>query len=111
MTKAELVDHVAATVQLPKHQIDAVLTQCLQGIIDALHAGDTVELRGFGSFRLRHRQPRQGRNPRTGDTLQIPAKAVPTFSAGKAFQEKVQTTAPPSGDAADVATRRQTTFL
>jgi len=111
MTKAELVDHVAATVQLPKHQLDAVLTQCLQGIMDALHAGDTVELRGFGRFRLRHRQPRQGRNPRTGDMLQIPAKAVPTFSAGKAFQEKVQTTAPPSGDAAEVAARRQTTFL
>jgi len=96
MTKAELVDHVAATVQLPKHQIDTVLTQFLQGIMDALHAGDKVELRGFGSFRLRHRQARAGRNPRTGDTVPIPAKAVPAFTAGKAFQETVQTRPAPS---------------
>ncbi len=96
MTKADLVDHVAATVQLPKHQIETVLTRCLQGIMDALHAGDKVELRGFGSFRLRHRQARAGRNPRTGDTVPIPAKAVPAFTAGKAFQEMVQTSPTPS---------------
>jgi nucleoid DNA-binding protein len=95
MTKAELVDHVAATVQLPKSQTDAVLTQCLQAIMDAVQAGEAVDLRGFGRFHLRHRQPRTGRNPRTGETLQIAAKAVPTFAAGKAFQERVQShTAP-----------------
>jgi len=96
MTKADLVDHVAATVQLPKHQIETVLTRCLQGIMDALHAGDKVELRGFGSFRLRHRHARAGRNPRTGDPVPIPAKAVPAFTAGKAFQEMVQTSPAPS---------------
>jgi len=96
MTKAELVDQVAETVQLPKHQIEAVLTRCLQGIMDALQAGDKVELRGFGSFRLRHRQAREGRNPRTGDTVPIPAKAVPSFTARKAFQETVQTRPAPS---------------
>jgi len=90
MTKAELVDHVAATVQLPKSQTDAVLTQCLQAIIDAVQAGEAVDLRGFGRFHVRHRQPRTGRNPRTGETVQIPAKAVPTFTAGKTFQERVQ---------------------
>jgi DNA-binding protein HU-beta len=87
MTKAELVDQVAATVQLPKHQIDTVITRFLQGIMDTLQGGDNVELRGFGSFRLRHRQAREGRNPRTGNPLQIPAKAIPSFTAGKAFQE------------------------
>jgi len=96
MTKAELVDHVAATVQLPKSQTDAVLTQCLQAIIDAVQAGEAVDLRGFGRFHLRHRQARTGRNPRTGETVQIPAKAVPTFSAGKAFQERVQSNAAPA---------------
>ena len=96
MTKAELVDHVAATVQLPKSQTDAVLTQCLQAIIDTVHAGEAVDLRGFGRFHLRHRQARTGRNPRTGETVQIPAKAVPTFSAGKAFQERVQSNAAPA---------------
>ena len=63
MTKAELVDQVAATVHLSKAQTDAVLTQCLQAIIEALQAGESVELRGFGRFHLRHRQPRTGRNP------------------------------------------------
>jgi nucleoid DNA-binding protein len=110
MTKAELVDQVAATVQLPKHQTDAVITRFLQAIMDALHAGESVELRGFGHFRLRHRQPRVGRNPRTGDTVQIPAKTIPAFTAGKAFQALVQTGAETSGDAAGVATRRQPTY-
>jgi nucleoid DNA-binding protein len=96
MTKAELVDHVAATVQLPKSQTDAVLTQCLQATMDAVQAGEAVDLRGFGRFHLRHRQPRTGRNPRTGETLQIPAKAVPTFAAGNAFQDRVQSNAAPA---------------
>ena len=109
MTKAELVDQVAATVQLPKHQTDAVITRFLQTVMEALHAGESVELRGFGSFRLRHRQPRAGRNPRTGDTFQIPAKTVPTFTAGKAYQALVQNGAATSGNADDVATGRQTT--
>jgi nucleoid DNA-binding protein len=89
MTKAELVDQVAAAVHLPKHQTDAVITRFLQTIMEALHAGESVELRGFGRFRLRHRQPRAGRNPRTGDTVQIPAKTIPAFTAGKAFQALV----------------------
>jgi integration host factor subunit beta len=91
MTKTELVNLVAATMQLPTQQTEAVITQCLQAIMEAVQTGESVELRGFGSFRLRHRQARRGRNPRTGDTVQIPAKAVPTFSAGKAFQERVHT--------------------
>ena len=99
MTKAELVDHVAATVQLPKAQTDAVLTQCLQAIMDALQAGDAVELRGFGRFQLRHRAARAGRNPRTGETIPIPAKAVPSFTAGKAFQERVHSAAASAGGA------------
>jgi nucleoid DNA-binding protein len=90
MTKADLVDQVAATVHLSKAQTEAVLTQCLQAIMEALQAGESVELRGFGRFQLRHRQARAGRNPRTGETVQIPAKAVPTFTAGRAFQEQVQ---------------------
>jgi nucleoid DNA-binding protein len=106
MTKTELVDQVAATVQLPKHQTDAVITRFLQGIMDALHTGEKVELRGFGSFRLRHRQPREGRNPRTGAPVQIPAKAVPSFTAGKAFQDMVQTSAVPLDSVDDVAAHR-----
>jgi len=96
MTKAELVDHVAATVQLSKAQTDAVLTQCLQAIIAAVQAGEAVDLRGFGRFHVRHRQPRTGRNPRTGEPVQMPAKAVPTFAAGTAFQDRGQSHAAPA---------------
>jgi nucleoid DNA-binding protein len=110
MTKAELVDQVAATVQLPKHQTEAVITRFLQAIMEALHAGERVELRGFGRFQPRHRQPRAGRNPRTGDTVQIPAKMIPAFTAGKAFQALVQNGAETSGNAVDVAAHRQTTY-
>jgi len=77
-------------------EIDTVLTQFLQSLMAALQAGETVALRGFGRFRLRHRPAREGHNPRIGDTVPIPAKAVPTFLAGKAFQELVQTAAAPS---------------
>ena len=99
MTKAELVDQVATTVDLSKSQTEAVLTQCLQAIMDTLQAGESVDLRGFGRFHLRHRQPRVGRNPRTGEPVPIPAKAVPTFTAGKAFQEQVQPSAAAGGAA------------
>ena len=77
-------------MDLSKAQTDAVLTQCFQAIMAALQAGESVELRGFGRFSLRHRQARAGRNPRTGETVQIPAKAIPIITAGRAFQAQVQ---------------------
>ena len=93
MTKAELVDNVMATIQLPHHHTARVVHLVLQSIMDALQAGDKVELRGFGSFRLRQRAPRTGRNPKTGAMVQIPAKRVPWFRAGKALRSLVD--APP----------------
>ena len=108
MTKAALVNHVAATVQLPKHQTEAVITSFLQGIVDALQGGDQVALRGFGSFRLRHRPARTGRNPRTGSTIPIPAKAIPSLTAGKACQETVPTAEDTAGGADDVSAHKHT---
>ena len=78
--------------------------------MDAVQAGESVELRGFGRFQLRHRPPRAGRNPRTGEPIPIPAKAVPTFTAGKAFHERVQPDAAQAHEAHNGATRRQTTL-
>src|SRR5262249_39907131 len=86
MTKAELVDRVAATIQLPKHRTETVVELFFQCIIDALRAGDKVELRGFGTPRPRTRQRRTGRNPKTGDPVPIPAKQVPWFTVGKALR-------------------------
>jgi nucleoid DNA-binding protein len=99
MTKADLVDQVATTVDLSKAQTEAVLTQCLQAMMDALQAGESVALRGFGRLQLRHRAARAGRHPRTGETLPIPAKAVPTLTVGKAFHERVQPRAAATGGA------------
>jgi integration host factor subunit beta len=89
MTKAELVEKVADKIQLTKKQTEAVVNILLNCITEALSAGDKVELRGFGSFRIRKRNPREGRNPKTGDTVQIPAKRVPFFKAGKELREMV----------------------
>jgi integration host factor subunit beta len=89
MTKAELVDKVATTVQLSKHQTATIVELFLQCITDTLEAGEKVELRRFGSFRLRQRQPRVGRNPKTGAPVPIPAKRVPGFRAGKILQALV----------------------
>jgi len=89
MTKAELVEKVADKIQLPKKQTETVVNILLNSITEALSEGDKVELRGFGSFRIRNRNPREGRNPKTGDTVQIPAKRVPFFKAGKALREMV----------------------
>jgi integration host factor subunit beta len=110
MTKADLVDQVATTVQLPKHQTEAVITRFLEAIMAALQTEQRVDLRGFGSFRLRQRQARTGRNPRTGDTVPIPAKQVPTFTPGKAFQELVHPATARAHGATNGASRQQTTL-
>ncbi len=89
MTKAEFVARVAAQVQLPKKQTDVLLAVFLTSIIEALRRGEDVELRSFGSFRLRDRLPRAGRNPKTGESVSIPAKRVPLFKVGKELRERV----------------------
>ena len=89
MTKAELVERVAQDINLTKKQTETIINTLFKSITDALRDGDKVELRGFGSFRIRHREPREGRNPKTGETVQIPAKKVPFFKAGKELREMV----------------------
>lgn len=89
MTKAELVEKVAEDIKLTKKQTEAIVNILFSSITEALSQGDKVELRGFGSFRIRDRNPREGRNPKTGDTVHIPAKKVPFFKAGKELREMV----------------------
>ncbi len=89
MTKAELVARIAAQLQLPQKQTDVLLTVFLTSIIEALQRGEPVELRGFGSFRFRDRLPHAGRNPKTGESVSIPAKRVPFFKVGKELRERV----------------------
>ncbi|MBW4579479.1 MAG: HU family DNA-binding protein [Tildeniella nuda ZEHNDER 1965/U140] len=89
MNKGELVDAVADKASMTKKQADAVLTAALDAIVEAVSGGDKVTLVGFGSFESRERKAREGRNPKTGDKMDIPATKVPAFSAGKLFREKV----------------------
>ena len=90
MTKTDLAARVADRVHLTKRQTEAIVSVLLACVTEALRQGDKVELRGFGSFRSRSRPARQGRNPRTGDAIQVPGKKVPFFKAGKALREKVR---------------------
>lgn len=85
MTKADLVEKIAVTVNLTKKETEVVIDTIFDGIARALAStGDgKVELRGFGSFRVRRRRPRQGRNPQTGEPVSVPAKKVPYFKPGK----------------------------
>lgn len=89
MNKGELVDKVAEKASVTKKQADAVLTATLEAIVEAVSEGEKVTLVGFGSFERRDRKAREGRNPKTGDKMEIPATQVPAFSAGKLFKEKV----------------------
>ncbi len=90
MTKAELVDKIAEKKPgLTRKQVEVVVNTVLDGIKDALSREDKVEIRGFGSFRIRFRRAKEGRNPKTGETVQVPPKKVPFFKAGKEMREMV----------------------
>ncbi len=95
MNKGELIDKVAEKAsasldkQITKKDVDSVITATIDAIMEAVAEGNKVTLVGFGSFERRERKEREGRNPKTGDTMVIPATKVPAFSAGKLFKEKV----------------------
>lgn len=89
MTKADLVERIAAKVELSKKDGETVVNTVFRCIVEALAQGDKVELRGFGSFRTRARQPRIGRNPKTGDKVEVPEKKVPFFKPGKSLKKLV----------------------
>ena len=89
MTKAELVEEVSRVSDLTKKHSEVIVDTVFRSIIEALHRGEKIELRGFGSFRLRKREPRKGRNPKTGDKVDVPPKKVPYFKPGKELKELI----------------------
>ncbi|OFV86357.1 MAG: integration host factor subunit beta [Acidobacteria bacterium RBG_16_70_10] len=89
MTKTELVEEVARTAVLTRKHSEVIVDAVFSSIIDALHGGDKIELRGFGSFRIRRRNSRAGRNPKTGQGVLVPAKRVPYFKPGKELRELI----------------------
>ena len=90
MTKSELIARLAErNPRLVARDADEAVNTMLEAMTEALAGGQRIEIRGFGSFALNYRPPRVGRNPKSGDRVQVPAKYVPHFKAGKELRERV----------------------
>lgn len=92
MTKAELVESISARTGVSKKDTGLVVNMILENIGRALVAKDKVELRGFGSFKVKSRRSRMARNPRTGESVLVPAKLVPYFKASNELKARLNTT-------------------
>ncbi len=90
MNKTDLVELVAKKTGLTKKDSDAAVSAVLEGVEDTLAKGNKVQLVGFGTFEVRERKAREGRNPATGETIKIAAQKVPAFKPGKALKDKVK---------------------
>jgi integration host factor subunit beta len=91
MTKADLIEEVSRLAELTRKDSEVVVESIFDSIVRSLHAGDKIEIRGFGSFRTRQRKPRVGRNPKTGDRVEVPAKTIPFFKPSKELKDLVNT--------------------
>jgi integration host factor subunit beta len=89
MTKADLIDEVSRIVELTRKDSEVIVETIFGSIVRSLHTGDKIEIRGFGSFRTRQRKPRIGRNPKTGDKVDVPAKKIPFFKPSKELKDLV----------------------
>ena len=89
MTKADLVERVAKDADLTKKDAEQLVEIVFDSIVASLNEGQKIELRGFGSFRVRQRNARSGRNPKTGAPVEIPAKRVAYFKPGKELKELI----------------------
>lgn len=90
MTKSVLIERIAEKVEgLSKKQVEVIVETVFESIKEALAKGGKVEIRGFGNFRLRNRNARKARNPKTGESVSVPPKKVPFFKVGKELREMV----------------------
>ena len=90
MTKSELIENLSTKhPTLSAKEVEGIVKDILELIAQSLEEGNRIEVRGFGSFSLHHRQPRVGRNPKTGDSVKLDAKSVPHFKAGKELKDRV----------------------
>jgi integration host factor subunit beta len=99
MTKADLVEEVAKVTELTRKDSEVIVDTLFESVIKALRTGDKLEVRGFGSFRVRQRNARVGRNPKTGEKVEVPAKRVPYFKPSKELKDLINDgsgAAPPS---------------
>ena len=91
MTKADLIDEVSRLAELTRKDSEVIVETIFDSIVRSLRVGDKIEIRGFGSFRTRQRKPRVGRNPKTGDRVEVPAKKIPFFKPSKELKDLVNT--------------------
>jgi integration host factor subunit beta len=96
MTKADLIEEVSRLAELTRKDSEVIVDTIFDSVVRSLRVGDKIEIRGFGSFRTRQRKPRVGRNPKTGDRVEVPAKKIPFFKPSKELKDLVNnsTTAP-----------------
>ncbi len=98
MTKADLIDEVSRLAELTRKDSEVIVETIFDSVVRSLRVGDKIEIRGFGSFRTRQRKPRVGRNPKTGERVEVPAKKIPFFKPSKELKDLVNT-----GDTASTA--------
>jgi integration host factor subunit beta len=102
MTKAELIEEVSNVVEMTRKDSETIVETIFDSIVNSLHKGEKIEIRGFGSFRTRQRQPRVGRNPKTGSRVEVPSKRIPFFKPSKELRDLVNHQAKVDGEG-DVA--------
>ena len=95
MTKADLIEEVSRVVEMTRKEAEVIVEAIFDSIVRSLRGGDKIEIRGFGSFRTRQRQPRVGRNPKTGARVDVPAKKIPYFKPSKELKDTVNASAVP----------------
>ena len=90
MTKIDLIQAISSRLaHLPARDVEIVINTMFESMTAALTAGDRIEIRGFGSFSVRHRRARMGRNPKTGDAIAVPPKRVPFFTVGHELRKRI----------------------
>jgi integration host factor subunit beta len=89
MTKADLIEEVSRLAELTRKDSEVIVETIFDSVVRALRTGDKIEIRGFGSFRTRQRKPRVGRNPKTGDRVEVPPKKIPFFKPSKELKDMV----------------------
>jgi DNA-binding protein HU-beta len=96
MKKSDLVDLVAQRQNIPRPQVEQTIDAFLDAVAEGLSKGERIDFRGFGAFAVRESAARSGRNPRTGETIQIAARRTPTFKVGKELRDRVNSNNGPS---------------
>ena len=97
MTKADLIEEVSRLAELTRKDSEVIVETIFDSVVRSLRVGDKIEIRGFGSFRTRQRKPRVGRNPKTGERVEVPDKKIPFFKPSKELKDLVNNSATSAG--------------